>query len=121
MALQLIELHRKHGESLVDVVVKLSPDPGAFLLLRFNQLSTHVRKSLFHLLAAGNVLGEDENPSRQSLEVQPRTNLPADPCSAAFTIPTVFVGSRRFSRKSTAVNFFPTVGNIGKEFVVRAP
>jgi hypothetical protein len=32
---------------LVDVVVKLSRDPGAFFLLSFNELSGHVRQCLF--------------------------------------------------------------------------
>ena len=44
-----------HCESLVDVVVKLSGDPGAFLLLRFNQLSAHVGKNVFGELALGDI------------------------------------------------------------------
>ena len=38
---ELFEFECQHCESLVNVVVKLSPDPGPFLLLRFDQLSTH--------------------------------------------------------------------------------
>ena len=39
IVLQLFEFDCQHCQSLVDVVVKLSPDPGTFLLLRLNQLS----------------------------------------------------------------------------------
>ena len=34
--LELVELQSQQRESLVDVVVKLPRNPGAFLLLRFN-------------------------------------------------------------------------------------
>src|SRR5215467_5747996 len=52
---QLFEFHAQHGEPLVDVVVKLSPDPSAFLLLRFDQLPGHCRQCVFCLLAARHV------------------------------------------------------------------
>lgn len=65
--LELSKFRRQHCKSLVDVIVKFPPDPPAFLLLRFNQLSTQVRESRFHPLEARNVFGENENPSGNPL------------------------------------------------------
>ena len=53
--LELFEFDCQHCESLVYVVVKLSPDPGTFLLLRLDQFPRHLRKSLFRFFAFGNV------------------------------------------------------------------
>jgi hypothetical protein len=49
--------------------VKLSANPGAFLLLCINQPSGNFQEQLFDLLAAGDVLGKNENPSRQTADI----------------------------------------------------
>jgi hypothetical protein len=76
---------------------------------------------LFHLLAAGNVLCKDENPSHSAVRGLPRTNLPACPMSAVSSIPTVFVGSQGFSLKGAAVNLFPTLRHVWKNLIVGTP
>jgi hypothetical protein len=53
--LPLFEVDSQHCQSLVDVVVKFSSNPSAFLLLCFDQLSRHVRKSLLCQLALGDI------------------------------------------------------------------
>jgi hypothetical protein len=44
---QVAAVDCQHCESLVDVVVKLSPDPSAFSLLRLYQPAVHSQKCLF--------------------------------------------------------------------------
>jgi len=117
---KLVESDCQECESLVDVVVKLSGYTGAFLLLCFNQLFGHAGECLFHLLAASNVLGEDET-SHSPFSGLPRTNLPACPMSAVLPLPTVFVGSQGFSLQGTAVNLFPTVRHVWKNLIVGTP
>src|SRR6266481_4128118 len=73
------------------------------------------------MLAVGNVLRENENPSRQPVEILPRANLPSEPCGAALAIPTVFIGSQRFSRKSAPVNLLPPFRKAREDFVMRTP
>src|SRR5215813_2653897 len=51
IALQLLKFNRQHCESLVDIVVKLSPNPSTLLLLGLDQLAGHLRKSLLRELA----------------------------------------------------------------------
>src|SRR5205814_3365269 len=42
------------------------------------------------------------------------------PHRTVFTIPAIFVSAQCFSLQSTSVDLVPTVGNVGKKFVVRA-
>src|SRR5215470_3091316 len=119
--LQLFEFEGQHCEPLVDVVMKLSSNASAFLFLRFDQLSTHIRECLFHLLATGDVLCKDENPSDSPFSGLPRTNLPACPMSSVLPVPTVFVGSQSFSFKGAAVHLFPTLRHVWKNLIVGSP
>src|SRR5947209_3367075 len=44
--LQHVGLHAQHRYALIDVIMKLSCDPGTFLFLRVNQFLTHARERL---------------------------------------------------------------------------
>ena len=46
IVLHLFEFYRNHCKSLIDVVMKLSPDAGAFLLLCFDQAAAHRAQQL---------------------------------------------------------------------------
>src|SRR6516162_7887295 len=115
---KLVESDCHQSKALVNVVVKLSRDPDAFLLLCLNQFSGHTGERFFRLLAVSNVLREDENPPGHTVDIEPRTNFPTHPLNTVFTIPAVF-GSQCFSLKTTAMHFFPVLGKVRKKFVVR--
>src|SRR5215471_6517734 len=91
VVLNLAEFAGQQCEALADIIVKFSTDAGAFLFLRFDQLSGHARECLFHLFATGNILCKDENPSNSAFSGLPRTNFPACPMRAVLPLPTVFV------------------------------
>jgi hypothetical protein len=61
--LELLHLDGQQRETLTDVIVKLSANPGTFLFLCLNQLSGNFRERLVDLLAAGDVLGKNEKTS----------------------------------------------------------
>ena len=52
---ELFEFDGQHGKPLVDVIVKFSRNPGAFLLLSLNQLSGHAQKRFFCPLSLGDI------------------------------------------------------------------
>ena len=54
----LIQFDGQQRDPLIDVVVQLSGDPGAFLFVGFNQQSTNVGKSLLRQLAVGKICGQ---------------------------------------------------------------
>src|SRR5215471_19216281 len=80
---KLLEFQRQHRQSLVDVVVKFSPNSGALLLLCFDQLPAHTEKFLLHLFTVGYVLRENQNSSHGTIGFSPRTNFPSSPTSDA--------------------------------------
>src|SRR6266481_964901 len=51
----LFQLDRQQCDTLADVVVKLSGDPGSFLLLCLNQPAAHAGEGRFRQLALGDV------------------------------------------------------------------
>src|SRR5580765_4019089 len=64
--LDLFKFNSQQREALSDVVVQISGNAGAFLLLCFNQPSVHAREYLFRLLASRDVtndLGGTDDPA----------------------------------------------------------
>jgi hypothetical protein len=53
--LELCQLNRQQRETLADVIMELSGDSAAFLLLRLDQLAAQARESRFRQLALRNV------------------------------------------------------------------
>ena len=56
-SIRLPELHRQKSQPLANVVVQLSGNPAAFLLLRLNQLTAHLFRCLLGQLLIGDVDG----------------------------------------------------------------
>src|SRR5262249_49507775 len=48
---QILQISNHQCNSLIDVVVQFSGDPGAFLLMRLDQLAAHTRESFLVPLA----------------------------------------------------------------------
>src|SRR5436190_6968982 len=100
--------------------MKFPCNSRTFGLVGLDELLIHFGKGFFGLLDVSDVLGENKNSSLQAVGVPPRTNFPAYPHRTVFTIPAIFVSAQCFSLQSTSVDLVPTVGNVGKKFVVRA-
>ena len=70
--LQVTETHAHHRQPLVDVIVKLAGDSGAFFLVRFDQFLTHRGKRLFGQLPLGDVDGRANVTSKRPVHVVSR-------------------------------------------------
>jgi hypothetical protein len=73
IALQLFEFNSQQRELLVDIVVKLSPDPGAFLLLCFDQFFGKARKSLFCPFDVGYIGYHTDHPQHFAIRIEETT------------------------------------------------
>src|SRR3981189_2679829 len=65
-----IQSYRQERQALVDIVVKLSRKPGAFLLMRFNQSTTHAGKGLFSQFVFGDVEAGTDIASKGTIGVE---------------------------------------------------
>ena len=72
---ELLQLDSQQGETLTDVVVKLSANPGTFLLLCLNQLAADVCKRGFSQFALGDVDKSDHCPDNLPLSAADTTNI----------------------------------------------
>jgi hypothetical protein len=62
----------QHCKSLVNVVVKLSSDPGAFLLLCLNQLAAHIRERSFSQFELRDVDTNPDVTDKGTILIKPR-------------------------------------------------
>src|SRR5215472_18990309 len=68
---ELFKFNGQQRESLADIVVKLSGDPGAFLFLSFDQLSGHSRHRLVRELAISNVNARTYVANKRAICMKP--------------------------------------------------
>ena len=66
VVLELFYLDCQQGETLTDVVVKISANPGTFLLLCLNQLTAHVCERRLRQFTLGDVDKRDHGPDKLS-------------------------------------------------------
>ncbi len=70
-----IQFHGQKREALIDVVVKLSADPGALLFMCFNQSTANGRETLFGELSVGDVYTRADVASEGTVRVESRYTL----------------------------------------------
>src|SRR5215469_12516023 len=80
---QLLQLDRQQSESLRDIVVKLSANPGALLLLRLNEPSVYVEQCLFRCLVVGDIGYHSDHPQHAALFVKKGTSTVLQPYRSA--------------------------------------
>ena len=67
----LLNLNRQERQPLADVVMEISRDPAALLLLRFNQLATDPLKRLLGKLLVGGIDCRSDIAGKRSITVHP--------------------------------------------------
>jgi hypothetical protein len=75
----LIEIQRHQRKSLADIIVKLPSNPGALLILRFDQSAANRGKGFFSDFVFGDVGASADVPCKSSISAESRHTFVTNP------------------------------------------
>lgn len=98
-----IQFDRQKREALIDVIMKLSADPGTFLFLGFNQPPPNGRKTLFCEFSFGEVYTRADVASEGAIRIESRYAFIKNPTILPIVSPQPILQLKLLLRSNASV------------------